>query len=424
MRVFLSSIGCRLNQSELEIMAAELRAGGHVIAANPEDAEAAIINSCVVTAAAEADSRKLLHHIERAGVNRIFLTGCWASLEGIEEGLLPKGTVIVPNQKKKEIINTFFHPSIDIKSSIAPRIPLPGKKRRTRAFIKVQEGCDYHCTFCITRVARGKSVSRPFAAIRHDIHAAELADVKEIVLTGTQLGGWGKDLPEKKSIAFLVNEILAQTNIPFIRLSSIEPWDIQEDFFSLFCDPRFCNHLHLPLQSGSHPTLKRMARKFSPQTYANLIEKIRSCSPAIAITTDIVVGFPGETEEEFRESLEFIKAMQFSGGHVFRFSPRPGTPAVDFPDQVAGTVKRERNKTVQDILLKSANQYKAAFIHKPVSVIWEQGLKQKDGSWIMRGLSTNYLRVQAHAEKNIWNTLSTVILLEDIGKYMLGEISK
>jgi len=340
MKVFLGSIGCRLNQSELEMLAAELRAAGHGIVASPEQAQAAVVNSCTVTAAAEADSRQLVHRLQRAGVEKIYLTGCWASLDDLEEGTLPAGTIIISNSQKMDIVKTYFDASAASQAEISPRISLPGKAKRTRAFIKVQEGCDYHCTFCITRIARGKSVSRPLELIMKDIESAVLADVKEIVLTGTQLGGWGRDFPEQKTIAYLVKTILDQTAISHIRLSSIEPWDIRMDFFPLLENPRFCSHLHLPLQSGSSATLKRMGRAMLPSEFNALLQKIRSFNPDIAITTDIVAGFPAETEEEFAESLRFVEQMHFAGGHVFRYSPRPGTPAAKYAGQIAGLRKK------------------------------------------------------------------------------------
>lgn len=424
MNIYLGSIGCRLNQSELEIMAAALRSAGHVIVSAPEKAQAAILNSCCVTAAAEADSRKLLHRLERNGVQHIYLTGCWVSPSGSVQESLPEGTITVTNAQKDTLVERFFSDGMEISNNVLPRVALPGKGRRTRAFIKVQEGCDYHCTFCVTRLARGKSVSRPYGEILHDIQAAEMADVKEIVLTGTQLGGWGRELDGEKTIAALVKMIMQDTEIPLIRLSSLEPWDILEDFHALLLNERFCDHLHLPLQSGSESTLRRMGRTMTPQDFRVLVRDLRKVNPLIALTTDIVVGFPGETEEEFAESLAFVKEMKFAGGHVFRFSPRPGTPAASYPNQVDGLQKRERNKLMRAALRDSAARYRANFLGQKLRVVWERGKLTPEGTWIMSGLSTNYLRVQAVSAENRWNTISEVKILEDKDSYLLANIER
>lgn len=424
MKVFLGSIGCRLNQSELEILAVELRAAGHEIVAIPEQAQAAIVNSCTVTAAAEADSRQLVHRLQRLGVEKIYLTGCWVSVDDHRKNDRVDDVIIISNKEKKNIVKTYFSGSVDSQSEGSVRIPLPGKAKRTRAFIKVQEGCDYHCTFCITRIARGKSASRPLEEIIKDVESAVRADVKEVVLTGTQLGGWGRDLLNKKTITYLVNTILERTSIPRVRLSSIEPWDIQQDFYPLLSNPRFCDHLHLPLQSGSASTLKRMGRTMAPIDYLSLLQKIRAVNPDTAITMDIVVGFPGESEEEFTESLHFVANANFAGGHVFRYSPRIGTPAADYSGQIDGLEKRKRNERMREVLQQSAASYHAGFLGKTIPVLWERGQKQGKNSWIMEGLSTNYLRVQAESIMNLWNIISPVTLKEDHTKSFIGEIER
>ncbi len=424
MKVYLGSIGCRLNQSELEILAADLRQAGHEIVASPEKAQAAIVNSCTVTNAAEADSRQLMHKLARVGIEKIFLTGCWASVDSIYCDDLPTNVTLVDNALKHAIVRDYFPDTGIAQKEASARIPLPGKGRRTRAFIKVQEGCDYFCTFCITRIARGKSSSRPLEEILHDIRAAELAEVKEIVLTGTQLGGWGKEYDPSKTITDLVKTIFDQSSIPFLRLSSLEPWDVNSDFYSLLSHPRFCDHLHLPLQSGCESTLKRMGRKMQPAEFARLVDSLRVVDPNIAITTDMVVGFPGESEGEFEESLEFVQRMHFAGGHVFRYSARRGTPAASFTNQVDGKECKRRNRIMREVLEESGVRYRASYLKKTVRVLWERVWKDETGDWIMDGISTNYMRVRAKAGQNLWNQISQVKLVEDSGRFMEGIIEK
>ncbi len=423
MKVFLGSIGCRLNQSELEILAAQLRAEGHSIVGKGTEAQAAIVNSCTVTNAADADSRKMVNRLHRDGVQTIILTGCWASVDLINDAKLPEGTICVPNSEKEHIVQQFFtNPEHTPVVQPMGRIPLPGKARRTRAFIKVQEGCDYHCTYCITRIARGKSVSVPIETILDDVRSAVLTGTKEIVLTGTQLGGWGKDFPEKRTISDLVKMILKETDIPQVRLSSIEPWDIDEEFFALLSEPRFCDHLHLPLQSGSSRTLKRMGRRMSPAEYAHLLEQLRSHKDDLAVTTDILVGFPGETQADHLESMHFVQEMQFAGGHVFRYSPRPGTPAALFADQVDEKEKKRRNKAMREVVERSFAAYRGQYMDREVQVLWERGQKEGECRWRMHGLSTNYLRIQALTPQNLWNQISPVVISKDQGRFMEGFI--
>jgi threonylcarbamoyladenosine tRNA methylthiotransferase MtaB len=377
-----------------------------------------------VTNAADADSRKMVNRLHRDGVQTIILTGCWASVDLINDAKLPEGTICVPNSEKEHIVQQYFtNPEHTPVVQPMGRIPLPGKARRTRAFIKVQEGCDYHCTYCITRIARGRSVSVPVETILDDVRSAVLTGTKEIVLTGTQLGGWGKDFSEKRTISDLVKVILKETDIPQVRLSSIEPWDIDEKFFTLLSEPRFCDHLHLPLQSGCSRTLKRMGRRMSPAEYAHLLEQLRSHKNDLAITTDILVGFPGETQADHLESMHFVQEMQFAGGHVFRYSPRPGTPAALFPNQVDEKVKKKRNKAMREVVEHSTAAYRSQYIDREVKVLWERGQPEGDGRWRMYGLSKNYLRIQASTSENLWNQIAQVIISNDRGRYMEGHIS-
>ncbi len=326
MKVYLDTIGCRLNQSEIENMARQFRAAGHEIIANAESADLAVVNTCAVTAKAASDSRGKIRHIARAGVEEIIATGCWVTLQPQEAAGLPAVSQVVTNDRKDRLVTDFLdlpQESFDLEPIARQR--MPGLRHRTRAFIKVQDGCDNHCTFCVTTVARGRSRSRTVAQVLADIQAALQGDTKEIILTGVHLGSWGQDFGYH--LRDLITAILRETDVPRLRLSSLEPWDLDGDFFTLWEDPRLCRHLHLPLQSGSAATLKRMARKTTPASFKDLVEELRQVMPDAAVTTDIIAGFPGETESEFTESLQFVRDMNFAGGHVFTYSPRPGTGA-------------------------------------------------------------------------------------------------
>lgn len=413
MRVFFDSIGCRLNHSEIEGMAAQLCALGHQVVADASHADVTIINTCAVTAAASSDSRQKVRQAARAGANRIYLTGCYATVAYQNAATLPGVVGVIPNSDKETLIWDL----LDIKApppdlQLPPREPLPGAHKRTRAFIKVQDGCDNFCTYCITRIARGSSRSHTKEEILRDVLAAEAGGVQEIVLTGAHLGSWGRDLAGGLTLPDLAVFLLEHTSIPRVRLSSLEPWDIDERFFCLLALPRFCRHLHLPLQSGCQATLQRMARNTTTREFEQLIEAIRAQAPSIAITTDVMVGFPAEDEQEFTESRDFIERMQFAGGHVFSYSARPGTPAAQMAGQVPAQVRKERSAEMRALLQRAQRAYQDAFIDQQVAVLWEKSAGEQDGSWRLEGLSDNYLRVQSSATQNLWNRISWVKLTD------------
>jgi threonylcarbamoyladenosine tRNA methylthiotransferase MtaB len=263
-----------------------------------------------------------------------------------------------------------------------------------------------------------------------DVSSALDGGTQEIVLTGVHLGSWGLDFQPARRIPDLVSALLARTSAPRLRLSSLEPWDLDADFFSLWHSPHLCRHLHLPLQSGSASVLRRMARKTTPDSFAALVQSARAAIPEVAITTDVIVGFPGETDEEFAETLEFVKSMHFAGGHVFSYSARPGTPAARMKGQVRGEApcpvrepglprwKRDylavkaRSTALRTILADSAESYHRKFIGKTMPVLWEAASTLTDAGWQIEGLTDNYLRVTAIAPEPYWNRVDAVHLTD------------
>ena len=424
MKVFFDTVGCRLNQAEIERMAAEFRLAGHEIVETPNQADLVIINSCAVTAAATSDSRQKVRQAYKAGSANIVLTGCWATVSPQAARELPGITQIFSNEEKQKIPQALLGISASpYELEPLERKPLPGAHHRTRAFIKVQDGCDNHCTFCITRVARGRSRSVPRDEILAEVRHAESGGTHEVVLTGVNLGAWGKDLGMGEGLADLVRHLLAHSKVERLRLSSIEPWDMDTDFLSLWNNKRMCHHLHIPLQSGCEETLKRMGRKTSPDQFRKLIGLIRQTIPEVAITTDVIVGFAGESETEFNDSLTFVREMEFVGGHVFRFSPREGTPAWGLTDRVNGKVAHARSQAMRDVLLESERRYWGTFVGRKLDVLWESSVQQKNGQWKLHGLTSNYLPVSAHSTEDRWNRIDKVFL-EQIGSVSLeGKIS-
>jgi threonylcarbamoyladenosine tRNA methylthiotransferase MtaB len=419
MKIFLDTIGCRLNQAEIEAMSRQFRAAGHEIVASADHADMAVVNTCAVTTQAASDSRGKIRSIARAGVNEIVATGCWTSIQPKEAAALPNVRHVVTNDKKDLLVPQVLNlepATFDLEP--LDRIPIPGLHRRTRAFIKVQDGCDNKCTFCVTTIARGEGRSRPLAEVIEEVNAALSGDSKEIVLTGVHLGSWGQEM--NLHLRDLVNAILRETDVKRLRLSSLEPWDLDADFFSLWTDNRLMPHLHLPLQSGSDATLKRMARKTTPESFRALVHAARSVVPDVAITTDLIAGFPGETDEEFAETLDFVCEMKFTGGHVFSYSPRPGTGAARMKGQVKPEVRKRRNHILQAAIEESAKSYREKFIGQTMSVLWESTTEFGEYGWRMEGWTGNYLRVSASAPSPRWNEVDEVRLERVEGEKMQG----
>ncbi|MBK9923943.1 MAG: tRNA (N(6)-L-threonylcarbamoyladenosine(37)-C(2))-methylthiotransferase MtaB [Anaerolineales bacterium] len=431
MKIYLDTIGCRLNQSEIETMARQFRAAGHEIVASADSADMAVVNTCAVTNDAASVSRSKIRQISRAGVDEIIATGCWTTLQPQKALELPNVSRIIANDRKDQLVLDVLNlPQESFDVEPISRQPLPGLHRRTRAFIKVQDGCDNQCTFCITTVARGEGRSRPLADVILDIQSALDGGTKEIVLTGVHLGSWGYDLSTSLKAGFgshitdLIKAILRETDTPRLRLSSLEPWDLSPDFFSLWTNKRLMPHLHLPLQSGASSTLKRMLRKTTPESFRELVSAARDVVPDVAITTDIIAGFPGETEEEFAETLDFVREINFAGGHVFTYSARPGTGAARMKGQVRPELRKKRNHILTDLLEESAKSYREKFIGKKTSVLWEATSEMGEWGWKMEGLTENYLRVNAFAPSPRWNEIDHVLLEEVDGDRMKGVITK
>ena len=410
MKIFLDMVGCRLNQAEIERMAGQFRAEGHTIVPEAGEADLVVVNTCTVTSQAASDSRQKIRHASRAGAGAIIATGCWSTLQPAQAAELPGVVRVIPNDRKDFLVPELLQRSeLIYDTETIARKPLPGLRQRTRAFIKAQDGCDNQCTFCITTLARGDSRSRPPADVLADIHSALEGGTKEIVLTGVHLGAWGLEIGSR--LGDLVKRILDETNMPRLRLSSLEPWDLDEAFFTLWADSRMCPHLHLPIQSGSAATLKRMLRNTTPESFRELAVAARRLIPEVAITTDVMTGFPGETEDEFEETLDFIREMRFSGGHVFTYSARPGTPAARMKNQVPHEVRKQRNHVLRDAFSEMEKSYRGKFIGQTLPVLWESVTQVSDSGWQLEGWTGNYIRVSANSPEPRWNQINHVKLL-------------
>lgn len=403
MKVFLDMVGCRLNQAEIEKLSLDLVREGHEVCTDPVDAELIVVNTCCVTAKAAADSRKMVRHYRRETSAQVLVTGCWTSVFGQEASALTLPELVVPNQLKGEIpdlIGRNFVAGRDVQ-----RKPELGHRSRTRAFVKVQDGCNNRCSYCLTRVARGASTSVPQDEVIARVQDLCQMGVKEIVLTGVQLGSWGRDLERKQDLGILIKSILEETDIPRVRLSSIEPWDVNGELLECWQNPRVCRHLHIPLQSGSDGVLQSMRRPCSPVAFLRVLDAVQQTDPLISVTTDIIVGFPGETESDFDQTLALVRQAGFSGGHVFRFSPMPGTAAAELPGQVPSLVKDERAKVLALEFAQAKLAYGRSKIGQDVEVLWETG-KPVGQTTRYSGLTSDELRASILSGAHLQNTLT------------------
>jgi threonylcarbamoyladenosine tRNA methylthiotransferase MtaB len=380
-----------------------------------------VLNNCTVTVQAAADSRGKIRQIARAGVAQIVAAGCWATLQPGQAAALPNVTHVIPNARKEQLVpGVLGIPAQGFDFQPMAREPLPGLRQRTRAFIKVQDGCDNRCTFCVTTLARGVGRSRSVKEVIADVRSALQGGAKEIVLTGVHLGSWGQEWGGH--LRDLVAKLLRDTDTPRLRLSSLEPWDLDAEFFALWQDARLCQHLHLPLQSGCATTLRRMARKTTPASFRELVAAARLQIPEVAITTDVIAGFPGETEEEFTASLDFVRDMAFAGGHAFSYSPRPGTAAARMLGQVHPQVRKARTAAYREAFAEAAGNYRQRFLGRELPVLWESLTRLNGQGWRLEGLSGNYLRVRATSTQPRWNLIDQVMLIRPTENGLNGEI--
>lgn len=357
----LVNLGCRVNRVELDSMADGLLARGFVLG-SAKEAEVVVVNTCAVTGEAEAKTRKTLRHAARnPQVRHVVATGCVANLFSEElEALGPK--VVVEPLKSEVPARVAALMGLDSADPVAAEGALPDTitpTGRSRPGIKVQDGCDNRCTYCIVWKARGPARSMAFPEVVAEVDRAVAAGAGEVVLTGIDLGAY-HDGP--RDLAGLVAGLLEKTRVGRLRLSSVEPAEVTDELIALMAaNPRrVAPFLHLPLQAGSDRTLAEMGRPYTTAEYRAVVERVRAAVPDVALACDLIVGFPGEDAERFQESLDFCREMAFSHMHVFRYSKRPGTPAAARPDQVAPEELARRSREMRELSLSMARDYAEA----------------------------------------------------------------
>lgn len=399
-RVAFTTLGCKVNQYETETIEGLFKQRGYEVTGFDQSADVYVINTCSVTHLGERKSRQLIRRAARTNPGAIVVvTGCYAQASPEQVEKIEGVDLIVGTQQRQRIVDlteeaAAKHARINVVSDIMSAqefedIPLFDAPGRTRAFLKIQEGCTNYCTYCIIPYTRGPLRSRSLDSIAQE--AAKLVNhgFKEIVLTGIHLGAYGRDSGKQVSLADAVKKVLSIDGLLRLRLGSLESVEVTGELIELMqTDKRLCPHLHLPLQSGDDDILLSMNREYTTDEYRRLVLYIQQQIPGIAITTDIIVGFPGETEERFENSLHFVKNMNFAKVHIFPYSRRTGTPAAEFAGQVAEPEKKRRVKAMEMIAEEKAKAFRKRFIGQKMDVLFEM----PEGEF-SSGFTGNYLHV-------------------------------
>lgn len=395
MRVFFTNLGCKLNQAELERAARQFRAAGHEVVDEIGQADLHVVNTCTVTHVAARTSRKVARRSQRQNPQvRTVLTGCWVAEAPDEAARLAGVDLVVGNHDKENLVARVHERFPDSKPATGEGQDLPYLDvswGHARAAIKIEDGCNVHCAFCIIPSTRGRQRSRPPEEVVEEVASLVDRGVEEVVLTGVQISHYRSG---EYDLYALVCRLLAETDLPRLRLTSVAPWRFDRRLLDLFAGGRLCRHFHLSLQSGCTETLRRMRRPYTAAGYAELTEEIRERVPGVALTTDVIVGFPGETEEEFAASLEFVRRQQFARIHAFPYSARPGTAAAALSDSVTHEVKRQRMERLLAVARTAERSFWLQHVGTEMNILWER-CRQSEGERLWEGTSDNYIHVTA-----------------------------
>jgi threonylcarbamoyladenosine tRNA methylthiotransferase MtaB len=436
MRVAFYTLGCKLNQAETESLANRFGEAGFQLVSPNNAADICIANTCTVTHIADRKSRHWLRLARRRNPHALIIaTGCYAQRSPQE--LAPLADLVVDNKEKECLPDILTDLSLPTTPVVLERIPSwhcqPSLSAvstaeamspiavtvRTRSLIKIQDGCHGPCTYCIVPKVRPREYSLPSSRIVDEVKQKVALGYKEVVLTGTKIGSYKDD---GTNIKDLIQLILDNTDIERLRLSSLQPPEISPDLLDLWRDERLCPHFHLALQSGSDTVLQRMRRSYSLGQYQRAMNLIKDTIPEAAITTDMIVGFPGETDEEFEHSYSFCQRAGFANIHVFPYSPRPETAAHGMPEQIKDQVKQERNQRMLALSRSSRRKFCEQSLGQTMAVLWEK--ETKPGSGIYSGLTSNYIRVFARSESFLNNEITPVKLVGLRNHEMWGELTR
>ncbi|KKM09943.1 RNA modification enzyme MiaB [Clostridiales bacterium PH28_bin88] len=425
-------LGCKVNQHEAEALRALFRRAGYEIVDFKESADVYVIHTCTVTHLGDSKSRQMIRRAVRRNPEAVVaVTGCYAQVSPDEVCAIPGVDLIIGTQDRGRIVELVDRVARervplnlvrDVREAREfEELPLE-EISRVRAFLKIQEGCRQFCSYCIVPFARGPVRSRHPDRTIEEVERLVRAGYKEFVLTGVHIGSYGVDLPGGVDLAGLVRRLVDVPGLARLRISSLDPNEFTPELVDVLAgSPVICPHFHIPLQSGEDEVLRRMRRRYTTADYTRVLQELRDRNPDLAITTDIIVGFPGETEAQFERTYRFAKEMAFAGIHVFKYSPRAGTPAAGFPDQVPHPVKETRSNRLLELARKLTVDYAAGFLGRDMEVLVEQEVEPGGGLW--EGHTGNYLRVVFPGNEGKRGQLVPVRLLRVNNGYVEGTFS-
>jgi len=419
--VVIHTHGCKLNQSDSDQMTRQFRLAGYRVIDSIPDADIYVLNTCTVTATADSKARHALRSAYRANPDALIVaTGCYSQRAQEELTKMNEVSLVVKNTEKANLVEIIDKQPISNKHQ-SENVTLTNlsSQGRCRAMVKIQEGCNQVCSYCIVPSVRGRERSIKVADLINQINQFVSEGCQEIVLTGTQLGSYGFDLDDA-SLPTLISSILSHTDIPRLRVSSLQPQEINPTLLSLWQNTKLCPHFHLPLQSGSNKILKLMRRRYTSEEFVNTSNLIRDAVGNVAITGDLIVGFPGENDSDFENTLQLVSKLQFSNLHVFPYSQRPGTTAYYDKSQIPQTIKRYRIQKISEIVERDFANFRHKFIGTCRNVLWDTQ-KTTEGEQFCKGITDNYIRVTAKSEMNLRNTITKTKLLSLENDCVLAE---
>lgn len=429
MKVAFYTLGCKVNLYETEVAMSLFKDRNYEIVDFSELADIYIINTCSVTNMSDVKSRKMIRHATQKNKDAIIaVMGCYSQANKEEVAKIEGIDIIIGNNNKTKIVDYIEtykreHKSIqeveELDNTSFEDMEIHDFETKHRAFVKIQDGCNNFCSYCIIPYVRGRIRSKELKKVINEVEHLVMNGYQEVVLTGIHTGQYGKDLKDME-LSTLIQELSNIDGLNRIRISSIEVVEINDNMLTLLKDnPKIADHLHIPLQSGSDKILKLMSRRYNREEFKEIINKIREVRPDISITTDVIVGFPGETVEDFMDTYQFIKEIGFSGLHVFPYSIRKGTRAASMDNQVNGKIKKERVSKLMELSKELEEDYMKKFVGKEVEVIFEG---EQDGYYM--GHSSNYLKVLTKSNENILGSNQMVIIEEVKYPYCISKIVK
>ena len=432
MRVAITTLGCKVNQYDSAVIQGRLEAESHSLVPFHEKADFYIINACTVTDRADWEARQLVRRAKRLSPQaRVLVTGCYAQVSPHEVAGVPDVDYVVGLNRLEELVRFVGQAKGAGETEISvgnPRdergvrvLGAKGLPDHTRAFLKIEEGCNYSCTYCIIPIARGRSRSVPVEEVLRQVQMLAHEGIKELVLTGIHLGAYGRDLKPKADLVRLLEMIADSGLIPRIRLSSLDPREVTHSLLQLMAGSDvFCPHLHICIQAGDDGILRKMRRNYDTSYFRDLMERTRDMLPTASLGTDLIVGFPGETEEEFQRSMVFLGSLPLTYFHVFPYSIRTGTVAAGLPHHVPHPVKKERARRVRELAAMKKKAFYRQFIGSKVSVLVEKAVNEVEG--LYKGYSRNYLPVLFPGRPDQVNCEVAVTLEKLEGSQLLGKV--